>query len=337
MDYIEKLVSVIIPVYNREKYIEECLQSVFNQTYGNFEIIIVDDGSLDNSYKICQEIAEKDGRVKVFAGQHGGVSAARNFALSKAKGEFVFFLDSDDVIHPMLLEVFVSALKENKAQIAGTAVVNVSEEKWHKVRNKLTDTQDDVGQTVRIENEKAVDMMLNTKSPLGCIGGVMIRRDLIGETIFRTDLHIGEDFYFIYENVTKDACAVFLKQRWYYVRIHGDNTSWDWSYDGFKTRFLRRKLVWEGEEKRGRKQNADVQKGSAFGCFMLCAQKNKPYSADAKKMRELLREYRKDIYPALKTKRKIVYLICCYCPLTTKFILMFKGKTTKKQGTIGQE
>lgn len=333
-EHMENLVSVIIPVYNRQEYIEECLQSVFNQTHGNFEIILVDDGSTDDSLKICREYAQKDPRVKVFTGNHGGVSAARNIALANAGGEYVFFLDSDDVIHPKLLEVFVASMKENDAQIAGTAVINVLEEHWENVREKIRNFDNDVGATVKIEHEKAVEVMLNKHSPIGCVGGVMIRRDLIGETAFRTDLQIGEDFYFIYENLIKGACAVFLKQKWYYVRIHGNNSSWNWGYGGFWTRFYRRKLVWQQEESFGRKRNANGQKGSAFGCFLLCAQRVKPYSADARKMRKVLRQHAGEICPALPLKRKIVYWICCYCPLTTKLMLLLKGKFSKKQRSI---
>lgn len=330
MEHIENMVSVIIPVYNREKYIEACLQSVFAQTYQNFEIIIVDDGSADNSYKICQEYAEKDPRVKVFAGEHGGVSAARNTALSKAQGEYAFFLDSDDVIHPLLFEVLVAAMKEHSAQISGTDVVNVPQEKWGQLREKLADAKSDEGKTVFLPHEKALAATMNGQSPLRCVGGVMISRELIGQTQFRTDLFIGEDFYFVYENLIKGASAIFLRQKWYYVRIHENNSSWDWSYNGFWTRFYRRKLVWEKEESFGRKQNAAMQKSSAFGIFLMCIAKNKPYSTDAVKMRKVLKAHKKDIFPALSRLRKMLYLISCYCPIVTKILTAKKTNAKKK-------
>lgn len=88
--------SVIIPVYNVEKYLSQCLDSVLSQSFSNFEVILVDDGSQDNSGKICEEYAEKDCRINVYHNSNGGVSAARNFGLSKAKGNYIVFLDSDD-------------------------------------------------------------------------------------------------------------------------------------------------------------------------------------------------------------------------------------------------
>ena len=94
----ENLVSVIIPVYNVEKYLPKCLDSVINQTYKNLEIILVDDGSPDNSGKICDEYAEKDSRIKVIHKENGGVSSARNVGIKQAKGQYLLFVDSDDYI-----------------------------------------------------------------------------------------------------------------------------------------------------------------------------------------------------------------------------------------------
>ncbi len=84
------LVSVIIPVYNREKTLKQCVESVIAQTYKNFEIILIDDGSQDNSLKICKELQESDKRIKALSTEHIGVSEARNKGLDKAQGEYVF-------------------------------------------------------------------------------------------------------------------------------------------------------------------------------------------------------------------------------------------------------
>lgn len=90
------LISVIVPVYNIEKYVGECLQSIIEQTYTNLEIIVVDDGSKDNSGSICDEFAKKDNRIKVFHCTNGGVSKARNTGLNKANGKWITFIDGDD-------------------------------------------------------------------------------------------------------------------------------------------------------------------------------------------------------------------------------------------------
>ena len=90
------MVSIIVPVYNIEKYIDECIQSVLNQTYTAWELILVDDGSTDNSGNICDEYAKTDTRIKVLHQKNQGVSAARNIALDKAEGDYIMFLDADD-------------------------------------------------------------------------------------------------------------------------------------------------------------------------------------------------------------------------------------------------
>lgn len=92
------LISIIVPVYNSERYISDCLESILMQTYNNIEIIIVDDGSSDNSQNICKEYALKDNRIKIYNLNHSGVSNARNFGISKSNGAYIGFVDSDDYI-----------------------------------------------------------------------------------------------------------------------------------------------------------------------------------------------------------------------------------------------
>lgn len=105
--------SIIIPVYNVEKYIKKCVQSVLEQTYSDFEILLVDDGSTDNSPAICDELSEKDERIKVIHKQNGGVSFARNEGIRQAKGDYILFLDADDYISKDLLEFCDNYAKNN--------------------------------------------------------------------------------------------------------------------------------------------------------------------------------------------------------------------------------
>jgi len=120
---MNKLVSVIIPIYKVEPYLIRCLDSILNQTYKNIEIILVDDGSPDNCPQICDEYAAKDNRIIVIHQENGGLSAARNTGLDIAKGEYISFVDSDDWVHLQYIEVLLtSALKENADIIIGNHI-----------------------------------------------------------------------------------------------------------------------------------------------------------------------------------------------------------------------
>lgn len=104
------LFSIIVPIYNSELFIEKTINSVLSQSFKNFELIIVDDGSTDNSFIICEQIAQKDPRILLFRKQNGGVSSARNYGIDNARGEWILFVDSDDYIDKDYIQSFVSEL-----------------------------------------------------------------------------------------------------------------------------------------------------------------------------------------------------------------------------------
>ena len=112
------LISIIVPVYNVEQYLRKCIESIKNQTYTNIEIIIVDDGSTDNSGAICDELKQTDNRIQVLHKKNGGLSDARNAGLKIAKGEFVGFVDSDDYIKEDMFETLYKLNKEHHSDIA---------------------------------------------------------------------------------------------------------------------------------------------------------------------------------------------------------------------------
>ena len=113
----EAMISVIIPVYNVYAYLIECIDSVINQTYMNLEIIMIDDGSNDGSSELCDKIAFKDDRIMVIHKENGGLSDARNVGISKANGEFLFFLDSDDILDKNAIKCMVDFCDDNDVDI----------------------------------------------------------------------------------------------------------------------------------------------------------------------------------------------------------------------------
>ena len=114
----KKLVSIIIPVYNTAKFLPRCLNSVQNQTYKNLEIILINDGSTDNSLTIAEDYAKKDPRIKIITQKNQGLSAARNTGLKNATGDFITFVDSDDEIKSEMIEELLDAIETTSANIA---------------------------------------------------------------------------------------------------------------------------------------------------------------------------------------------------------------------------
>ena len=132
-------ISIIVPVYNVEKYLNKCVNSILNQTYKNIEVILVDDGSPDNCGKICNDYAEKDNRVKVIHKKNGGLSDARNVGIKIANGDYLGFVDSDDWIEPQMYQRLIENAVKYNADISVGGVVDLIEEngKFEQVKTTL--------------------------------------------------------------------------------------------------------------------------------------------------------------------------------------------------------
>lgn len=182
---MSKKVSIIIPIYNAEKYIERVMDSVLNQTYSNLEVVLVDDGSTDNSPFLCDKIAEKDKRVKVFHIQNGGPSKARNKGIEVATGEFVEFVDADDYIEKNCVEKLVQAMKDNDLVVCG-------------YKQKT-----DVVKEIKLDENKVVDYSKNPaeffnlvkKNLFNIVWNKLYRKELITK-LFDERFFIGEDTIF---------------------------------------------------------------------------------------------------------------------------------------------
>lgn len=122
-------VSIIVPIYNVEKYIERCIKSLISQTYRDIEILLINDGSPDDSKTICERYEKIDKRIKLYNKENGGLSDTRNYGLKRAKGEYILFVDSDDYIESNTVEVLISEMKKDNLDIvAGNAVLEADGE-----------------------------------------------------------------------------------------------------------------------------------------------------------------------------------------------------------------
>ena len=205
----ENLISVIIPVYNVEKYISQCLDSIINQSYENLDIIVINDGTKDKSAEIAKEFAQKDRRVKVYDYENAGVSVARNRGLELAKGEYISFVDSDDWIHPDFYKRLADALETNNADIVKCSIMETDT-----VRERIIGFQD----------SKVI------KSDFGlyfCVGMLWIvvwnalyKREIVMDVPFPADLKNGEDNYASGMFLIKARTVVVLKDILYYYRYN---------------------------------------------------------------------------------------------------------------------
>ena len=135
----EPLISVIVPVYNVEEYLDQCLESIVGQSYRHLEILVVDDGSTDSSGDMCDRWAERDERIRVFHQPNGGLSAARNTALNAMTGEWVTMVDSDDVLHPDATAILFDTIQREQADMVIGGYMTVAEDetpKWPKQTEK---------------------------------------------------------------------------------------------------------------------------------------------------------------------------------------------------------
>ena len=211
-------VSIIIPVYNSEKYIERCISSLTGQTYRDIEIICVDDGSADRSGVILDELAKKDGRIVVLHETNGGSSAARNKGLDIASGEYIAFVDSDDHAEPEYIEVLCRNMTDDVDMVSAQA--NFYDESGNEI----------------FMTEPSIDAKMTYEDPRNFMGrnrhmwvwGALFRRSLIGDLRFNVSYHMGEDTIFYFTCLRKARAVRHISERLYNYSVfeqsacHGD-------------------------------------------------------------------------------------------------------------------
>ena len=166
METEKKLISVIIPVYNVKDYIRECIDSVLAQTYTELEILLVDDGSTDDSGRICDEYAEKDTRILVIHRKNGGLSAARNSGIRECRGEYVSFIDSDDAVSPIFIERLYDMCLESGCDIAIGGIKVAGGKDGVTMESLLSGSASDAGQTDKAQAVKSCSVKEYTSREL---------------------------------------------------------------------------------------------------------------------------------------------------------------------------
>ena len=212
-----KLVSIVLPIYNVEKYIKYCLETVINQTYKNIEIILVDDGSTDMSGTICDEYERKDSRIKVIHKENGGLSDARNAGLKIANGEYITFVDSDDCIAYNFIEILVTMMEKNNAEISICNYKSVEEDFSLKEKN----LEDNINKVHTFNNIECIKEMYFAKIKgleFVAWGKMYLKKLFLNNEIIYPKGKIHEDTYTTYKLIYNAKKIVFNEMKLYYYR-----------------------------------------------------------------------------------------------------------------------
>lgn len=220
---MEPLISIIIPVYHVEEYLDYCLQTVTGQTYRNLEILLIDDGSDDGCPQICDAWAEKDNRITVYHKSNNGLSAARNYGIERSHGEYIAFVDSDDYVHPEMIERAFNALQNNHvSMVAFNYCIAKSENeiihKEYSVQNNILDCE-----------ECLIRLLHNDRVITNHVWRYLYSAEIVRKTPFPTGM-IHEDMATTYKRIMLAKKVAVLEDELYFYRYNQSSMTNTFSY-----------------------------------------------------------------------------------------------------------
>ena len=233
---MKDLVSIVVPIYNSEKYLKRCIDSILNQTYKNFELILVDDGSKDKSYDICCNFAETDKRIIVKQKNNGGVSSARNLGISNARGEIILFVDADDTVNGKYVEFLVKPLLDSQYDVSICGFLDVFSKKTLKRINI---------NNISIEGDIVKDFY-KIFALIFSTCNIAYKKQIIknNNLLFDENMRQGEDIFFNI-NYFHFVNKIFLVKEYLYNYHHRKNNSLNQIsyYDDYKNFIIRIKSL----------------------------------------------------------------------------------------------
>ena len=222
-----ELISIIVPIYNTEKYLHECLDSILNQSYINFEVLLINDGSTDSSGTICQEYVERDSRFRYFEKDNGGVASARNLGLERSEGTYITFIDSDDWVEFKYLEVLYTALKENDTDVAISTYKRFAQDGVFYLRSYSREDDEflNIGTRSRDSFLEILPRLGELDHSFYSISSKLIKREIIGNLLFDEQISYAEDLNFFFYLYLGVESVVFVRDYTYVYRTHDASTS----------------------------------------------------------------------------------------------------------------
>ena len=219
---INNKISIIVPIYNSEKFIADCIESLINQTYQNIEIILINDGSSDNSYEICKKYQSIDSRIRLVSQVNSGVSKARNKGIEVATGHYIMFVDSDDYADKQLCELLISRNKDSYKDMVFCSYLYVNAKSGEMTKLPKYDRENNISSVLDLAGENFNFFYLNLyfNSPV-C---KLYRYELVKNVIFNSELSLGEDLLFNLDFLEKCEKISFVNEALYFYRIGGGNS-----------------------------------------------------------------------------------------------------------------
>ena len=223
----EKLISIIIPIYNTDQYLRQCLDSIINQSYKNFEVLLINDGSVDDSADICKEYVERDSRFRYFEKENRGVSSARNLGLKNANGDYITFIDSDDWVDSNYLEVLKYTLEENDSDVAVASLRTLAEDGvfYIKTVNSRKAEMLDFGTLSRNDFLEIYPKLINLVQDFHCVAFKLFKRKLVKDLFFDESLKYAEDMDFFYRLYLRMNRIAYKRKDIYIYRVHRSSVS----------------------------------------------------------------------------------------------------------------
>lgn len=226
-----KEISILMPVYNGEDYINKSVERIINQTFTDWELVIVNDGSTDNTKNICKELEEKDNRIKFINKENTGVSDTRNIALKNASGKYISFVDADDDIDEKYLEILINTLKENNADISICGFIERKISNSYKEDGIKSYFPNDV---VNIDEMKDLIMDFGNSGLLNPLWNKLYKHSIIKDNNikFNESMKTGEDFIFNLKYLSHIKKLSFTKENlYYYIRRNNNSITYQYIED----------------------------------------------------------------------------------------------------------
>ncbi len=286
----EKKISLIIPVYRHPDWVKDALLSAQSQTWQNLEILLIDDGSPDGCGALCDEFAAKDSRITVFHTENAGVSSARNLGLKHATGDYISFLDSDDVLEPDHLEQLARLIEETGADIASLSMI--MEEKLGANQRK-----EDASEVLLYSQEQAVQSMHREEDFNGYVMNKLYSATCLDGVFFDTDISIHEDMLFLWDAILRSKRIVHRNIQSYHYLIHPESAM----NRGFSPRFetsIDAAVKMNEKMKLHFPQSADLSAKTVLFAVLSVANKRAPAGALDKESYKRLRAIQKQYHSA---------------------------------------